>query len=107
MHLGLGYSEKALTLFGGFLLLRFICPAIVSPNKYKIVIDELSFNTQRALILTSKILQSIGNQMEFEEKENFLVSANDFIRDHMSKMYAFVSTLMVKFTMNSCLQTLG
>jgi hypothetical protein len=57
--------------------------------------EELSTQAQRALILTSKILQSIGNQMEFEEKENFLIGANDFVRDHMSKMYAFVSTLMV------------
>jgi hypothetical protein len=36
-HLGLEFSEDALRLFGGFLLLRFICPAIVSPLKYELI----------------------------------------------------------------------
>lgn len=35
-------------------------------------------------------------QMEFEDRENFLLPANDFVRDHMAKMYGFVSTMMVR-----------
>jgi len=50
-HLGLGYSEDALRLFGGFLLLRFICPPIVSPLKYGLIKEkDMTANVQRSLI---------------------------------------------------------
>jgi len=93
-HLGLGYSEDALRLFGGFLLLRFICPPIVSPKKYGLV-KEVPPHAQKALIVVSKIVQSIANQLEFEPtKESFMISANEIIQNSMPQMLTFLNNLM-------------
>jgi len=91
-HLSLGYSEAALQLFGGFFLLRFICPAIVCPQKFGIV-KELSPNAQRTLVFISKVVQAIGNQAEFGEKEFFMTPFNEFILRRMPKMMNFIHQL--------------
>jgi len=93
-HLGLGYSEDALRLFGSFLLLRFICPAIVSPKRYGLIKSDVSMQTQRALVLISKVLQSIASQVEFEgEKEPYMIPANGFVKDNMPPLMAFFQRL--------------
>jgi len=92
-HLGLGYSEDALRLFGGFLLLRFICPAIVSPVKYGLV-KNVTPTSQRTLVISSKILQAIANQVEFEEPH--LLAANELIQNSMPQMLAFLNNLMTR-----------
>lgn len=97
-HLGLGYSEDALRLFGGFFLLRFICPAIVTPHKFKLM-KEADTNAlgQRALIIVSKILQSIANQVEFDPKKDpYMEPANDVIQWCMPQMLTFLHHLMSK-----------
>jgi len=91
-HLSLGYSEAALKLFGGFFLLRFICPAIVSPQKFGIV-KELTPNAQRTLVFISKVIQAIGNQAEFGDKESFMTPFNEFILRRMPKMMNFIHQL--------------
>lgn len=89
-YLGLGYSEDALRLFGAFLLLRFICPAIVSPKRYGLVKNDITMHTQRALVLISKVLQAIASQVEFEgEKEPYMIPANDFVKDNMPALMGF------------------
>eukprot|EP01114_Cavostelium_apophysatum_P009218 TRINITY_DN22318_c0_g1_i2.p1 TRINITY_DN22318_c0_g1~~TRINITY_DN22318_c0_g1_i2.p1 ORF type:complete len:325 (+),score=48.57 TRINITY_DN22318_c0_g1_i2:110-976(+) len=97
-HLGLGYSEDALRLLGGFLLLRFICPSVVSPVKFGLVKDKkLTANSQRSLITVSKILQSIANQVEFDQqKDAHMAPANALIQDSMPHMLAFLTNLMMK-----------
>jgi len=92
-HLGLGYSEDALRLFGGFLLLRFICPAIVSPIKYGLV-KNVTPTTQRTLVIASKVLQSIANQIEFDEPH--MSPANELIQNSMPGMLAFLNNLMTR-----------
>jgi len=94
-HLGLGFSESALQKLGGFLLLRFVCPPIVSPQKYGIV-KSYSKEAQRALILISKIIQNIANQVEFEggEKETYMTITNEFVQDNMPLMMAFLTKLV-------------
>jgi len=99
-HLGLGYSEDALRLFGGFLLLRFICPPIVSPQKYGIIKEkENTPFVQRALVVVSKIIQSIANQVEFDkEKEPYLINANSVVQESMPQMLGFLNNLMMKIS---------
>jgi len=97
-HLGLGYSEDALRLFGGFLLLRFICPPIVSPLKYGLIKErDMTVHVQRSLILCSKVLQSIANQVEFDiDKEPHMTPANQIVQDSMPQMLGFLNKLMMK-----------
>jgi len=91
-HLGLGFSEDALRLFSGFFLLRFICPAIVLPQKFG-VSQDLSTSTQRTLIIISKILQTAGNQVELTTEEH-MKEANEFVEATIPDLLAFVSNLM-------------
>jgi len=93
-HLGLGYSDDALRLFGSFLLLRFICPAIVSPKRYGLIKSDVTQQTQRALVLISKVLQSIASQVEFEgEKEPYMIPANEFVKASMPPLLGFFQKL--------------
>jgi len=98
-HLGLGYSEEALRLFGAFLLLRFINPVIVTPTKYGIV-KYLTPGAQRCLILISKVMQNIANQVDFDgAKEPYMVPLNEFVQDHMPRFLAFVASLLGEVTL--------
>jgi hypothetical protein len=52
--------------------------------------------TQRALVLISKVLQSIASQVEFEgEKEPYMIPANGFVKDNMPPLMAFFQRLAV------------
>jgi len=93
-HLGLGYSEDALRLFGSFMLLRFVCPAVVSPKRYGLTKNDITPQTQRDLVLISKILQSMASQVEFEgEKEPYMVPANEFVKQSMPSLLGFFQNL--------------
>jgi len=93
-HLGLGYSEVALRHFTSFILLRFVCPPMVTPKKYGACSRDMSPDAQRALILVSKLVQSIANQSEFDgQKEAFMLPANNFVQDNVPQMLAFMLTV--------------
>jgi len=83
-------TEGAARLFGGFFLLRFICPAIVSPQKYGFV-TAISPATQRTLIVVAKVIQGVGNQAEFGEP--YMKPFNDFVTQKLPKMMTFITQL--------------
>eukprot|EP01102_Stenamoeba_stenopodia_P019729 TRINITY_DN751_c0_g1_i2.p1 TRINITY_DN751_c0_g1~~TRINITY_DN751_c0_g1_i2.p1 ORF type:complete len:501 (-),score=90.90 TRINITY_DN751_c0_g1_i2:243-1745(-) len=87
------YPESRLSSVGGFFFLRFICPAIVTPDSFGIISDVVDSNMRRGLILVSKILQSLTNGVLFGEKESYMVPLNDFIKEHTSTIHAFFDKL--------------
>ncbi|RZF46610.1 hypothetical protein LSTR_LSTR002942 [Laodelphax striatellus] len=66
---------------GTVIFLRFINPAIVSPQEMNIVEKPVSQPVKRGLMLMSKILQNIANHVEFS-KEQHMIPFNDFLRAH-------------------------
>ncbi|EDW66990.2 uncharacterized protein Dvir_GJ23901 [Drosophila virilis] len=66
---------------GTVIFLRFINPAIVSPQELGIVGKQVPSSAKRGLMLMSKILQNIANHVEFS-KEQHMLCFNDFLRDH-------------------------
>ncbi|XP_061928005.1 neurofibromin isoform X1 [Apis cerana] len=66
---------------GTVIFLRFINPAIVSPQEMGIVNKPVPPHIKRGLMLMSKILQNIANHVEFS-KEQHMLSFNDFLRAH-------------------------
>lgn len=82
---------------GGLLFLRFICPAMLSPQKSGIYFGTPSSNASRTLLLCSKILQQLANdEMEFGSKESFMTGANEFLSQNREKLHQFftkVSTI--------------
>ncbi|XP_055550326.1 neurofibromin isoform X2 [Wyeomyia smithii] len=66
---------------GTVIFLRFINPAIVSPQELGIVGKQVPTQIKRGLMLMSKILQNIANHVEFS-KEQHMLCFNDFLRMH-------------------------
>ncbi|XP_054010836.1 neurofibromin isoform X2 [Hylaeus anthracinus] len=66
---------------GTVIFLRFINPAIVSPQEMGIVNESVPPQVKRGLMLMSKILQNIANHVEFS-KEQHMLPFNDFLRAH-------------------------
>ncbi|KAK0170129.1 hypothetical protein PV328_010729 [Microctonus aethiopoides] len=66
---------------GTVIFLRFINPAIVSPQEMGIVNKPVPPQIKRGLMLMSKILQNIANHVEFS-KEQHMLPFNDFLRAH-------------------------
>lgn len=67
---------------GTVIFLRFINPAIVSPQELGIVNKQVPSSVKRGLMLMSKILQNIANHVEFS-KEQHMLCFNDFLRAHV------------------------
>lgn len=73
---------------GTVIFLRFINPAIVSPQELGIVTKQVPSNVKRGLMLLSKILQNIANHVEFS-KEAHMLYFNDFLRAHFEPCRRF------------------
>lgn len=98
------------------MFLRFFCPAVTSPEAYGIVDGMLEtilllqiilidfFNclteppspeSRRLLILMTKVLQNLSNDVEFGLKEPHMAKLNDFIHSNREKLDQFFKALVV------------
>eukprot|EP01114_Cavostelium_apophysatum_P004552 TRINITY_DN1484_c0_g1_i2.p1 TRINITY_DN1484_c0_g1~~TRINITY_DN1484_c0_g1_i2.p1 ORF type:complete len:1402 (-),score=458.43 TRINITY_DN1484_c0_g1_i2:3446-7651(-) len=82
-----GFETAAI---GGFLFLRFICPAIVSPEAHNLVTEIPNQDLRRGLVLVTKTLQSIANNLQYEQnkKEPYMASLSKYIEDNTKSMSA-------------------
>lgn len=88
------FPEARHTTVGGFIFLRFFCPAILSPDSTSPpLITKVDNNLRRALILISKTLQNLANGLEFGIKEPFMQELNSFIRDNKAYVEGFFDQL--------------
>lgn len=82
------------SLIGGFFLLRFINPAIVTPQAFMLVDAKLSVNTRRNLTLLAKILQNLANNVQFGGvKEFFMEPLNPFLDKSKDRLNDFLENL--------------
>lgn len=86
-------SEAAMaSLIGAFFFLRFINPAIVTPQAYMLV-DKLPANkSRRTLTLIAKILQNLANKPSYA-KEPYMSSLASFIESNKSRINKFFHQL--------------
>jgi len=78
------FPESAQLCIGGFLFLRFFCPAIVTPVFFGLIKGAPSEPAQRGLTLAAKVLQNIANNVPFGSKEDYLTWMNDMISSNFS-----------------------
>lgn len=81
-----------LSAVGTVMFLRFINPAIVSPYEAGIVDRQPSPKTLRGLMLVSKILQNIANNVEFS-KEQHMIPFNSFVKEHFEPLKKWVASI--------------
>lgn len=86
------YPESNLaTVVGGFMFLRFFCPSIVSPTTSQTLV--LTKNFTRGLVLATKVIQNLGNNVLFGSKEPYMKELNPFLAEKMGKVEEFLNNL--------------
>jgi hypothetical protein len=69
----------AYTAVSGFLFLRFICPAILSPKLFGLLRDHPRPRAQRTFTLIAKALQKMANLSTFGKREEWMEPMNRFL----------------------------
>ncbi|KAI8854038.1 Rho GTPase activation protein [Chytridium lagenaria] len=80
------------SLIGGFFMLRFVNPAIVTPQAYMLVDGNPSKNPRRTLTLIAKLLQNLANKPSYA-KEQYMMTLNPFVEQNKARINAFLNEL--------------
>jgi len=85
-------ADKEASLVGGFIMLRLINPSLVAPESYGMLPlgKNPSAKARRNLILLSKLLQNLSNDVEFGVKEPHMAVVNEFIVGNRDVMIEFL-----------------
>jgi hypothetical protein len=80
-------AKMGLAAVGGYVFLRFVCPAMIAPERYKLVADatSLSKDARRVLMSVSKVIQTLANGI------------TSFKEEYMRPMDAFLDSFGPKF----------
>lgn len=85
------YPDHTLSVVGGFVLLRFLCPAILSPSEYGVWQETMPPHAKRPLMLISRTLMSLSNQqlLTITPDKEWLQPINDLISRNLTPMKNF------------------
>jgi len=78
------FPGNAQLCIGGFLFLRFFCPAIMTPVYYGILSEQPDEKSQRGLTLIAKALQNVANNVTFGNKVAYLDWLNAWVTEYFS-----------------------
>lgn len=87
------YPRTVFASVGGFIFLRFICPALAIPHKFGILEVAPGKVITRDLTLLSKVLQNIANGVPFSSKDPFLEPINLFLEENQNRVLEFLDAL--------------
>ncbi|OZJ06631.1 hypothetical protein BZG36_00295 [Bifiguratus adelaidae] len=85
-------DQAICSLIGGFFFLRFVNPAIVTPQAYMLVDGPPSKNPRRTLTLIAKILQNLANKPSYA-KEAYMLPTHPFIEANKQRFNKFLNEL--------------
>ncbi|TIC12635.1 Rho GTPase activation protein [Wallemia mellicola] len=80
------------SLIGGFFFLRFINPAIVTPQAYMLVDGIPAKHPRRTLTLVAKMLQNLANKPSYA-KEAYMMQLNPFVENNKARINQFLNNL--------------
>jgi len=94
------FSDADHIAIGGTFFLRFICPAVIAPQSYGLLMTPdrkspvtPSDSLQRQLVLLGKVLQNLANGVLFGKKEPFMIGMNDFITNNLPAINDWMDTI--------------
>ncbi|GAB5588354.1 hypothetical protein Unana1_03254 [Umbelopsis nana] len=79
----------------GFIFLRLICPAILSPRLFGLVRDQPDIKTTRSLTLLAKCLMSLANLVDPSLKEPWMSFLHQFIMENTKSLMEFINFVSV------------
>ncbi|TBU46391.1 hypothetical protein BD309DRAFT_622853 [Dichomitus squalens] len=86
------WPEAKFAALGAFIFLRFISPAIVTPETVDVAIPNNDPTIRRGLMVIAKIIQNLANNILFG-KEAHMVILNDFLKDNIVTVTKFLSEI--------------
>eukprot|EP01125_Pyxidicula_operculata_P009385 TRINITY_DN308_c1_g1_i1.p1 TRINITY_DN308_c1_g1~~TRINITY_DN308_c1_g1_i1.p1 ORF type:complete len:590 (+),score=125.67 TRINITY_DN308_c1_g1_i1:28-1797(+) len=92
------FPNSKFTSVGGFIFLRFFCPAIPAPDNeaYGLISPSaLTKPARRALVLISKCIQNLANGLKFGSKESYMNPMNTFIENNLERVQKFLDSVAV------------
>ncbi|KAM0749716.1 hypothetical protein T439DRAFT_302673 [Meredithblackwellia eburnea MCA 4105] len=87
------FPESIFTAIGGFIFLRFINPAIVSPENIDLDLPTDNRDIRRGLVMITKVLQALANNVRFGAKEPGMRKLNDFMDVNIFGMTRFLQAI--------------
>ncbi|WWC91180.1 uncharacterized protein L201_006121 [Kwoniella dendrophila CBS 6074] len=88
------FTDSRHSAVGSFIFLRFFCPAIVSPESIDLDVDPDTRDTRRALLLITKVIQNLANNVVF--KEPHMKVLNSFLSDNIRQVTKFLSDIAIR-----------
>ncbi|CAG8531317.1 2476_t:CDS:10 [Ambispora leptoticha] len=80
------------SLIGGFFFLRFLNPAIVTPQAYMLIDGIPGKHPRRTLTLIAKMLQNLANKPSYA-KEEYMRMLNPFVETNKQRISRFLNEL--------------
>ncbi|CAB5293984.1 uncharacterized protein OCT59_018234 [Rhizophagus irregularis] len=80
------------SLIGGFFFLRFVNPAIVTPQAYMLIEGIPGTHPRRTLTLIAKMLQNLANKPSYA-KEEYMSMLNPFVENNKQRINKFLMDL--------------
>ncbi|KAG0221205.1 Ras GTPase activating protein ira2 [Mortierella sp. GBA43] len=88
------FPDAKFTAVGGFIFLRFLCPAIVAPESDGLLYAPIeSAKVRRGLLLITKVIQNLANNVLFGAKEPFMIVLNNFLQGNIHKVTTFLGNI--------------
>ncbi|KAJ2814297.1 RasGAP protein, partial [Coemansia sp. 'formosensis'] len=80
------------SLIGGFFFLRYINPAIVTPQAHMLIESAPTLHPRRVLTLVAKLLQNLANKPTYS-KEKYMEDLSPFVEDNRGRINRFLNEL--------------
>ncbi|KAL5507799.1 IRA2 [Sanghuangporus vaninii] len=84
------WPEAKFAALGAFIFLRFISPALVSPETIDIELPADHVRIRRGLLVITKIIQNLANNVRFG-KEAHMMCFNDFLTENIVRVMRFLT----------------
>ena len=94
------------SLIGGFFMLRFINPCIVSPQAYMLVDSDPQKNPRRTLTMVAKLMQNLSNKPTVQ-KEQYMLELNPFVVHNEARFQKFLHEICEIGEFNEALEVAG
>ncbi|ORY65729.1 hypothetical protein LY90DRAFT_700708 [Neocallimastix californiae] len=82
-----------LTSIAGFIFLRFFAPAILGPKLFGLIRTYVNERSTRTFTLLAKVIQTLANLSDFNEKELYMCPLNDYINAKLPAMKKYLNDI--------------